>query len=86
MSDADFNTLPLEQVLQNMRNLAPKVHLKRLYGARASFKAIRAWLVAHKVEHHTTNIPSGIKIMYLAEAQAKGRARLRGKRSSWERG
>jgi hypothetical protein len=79
MSDADFNTLPVEQVLQNMRNLAQKIHLKRFYGARTAFKAIRAWLVAHKFEHHTTNIPSGIMIMYFAEAQAKGRARLREK-------
>ena len=86
MSDADFNTLPVEQVLQNMRNLAPKIHLKRFHGARAAFKAIRAWLVAHKFEHHTTNIPSGIMIMYFAEAQAKGRARLREKGAAGNEG
>ena len=44
------------------------------------------WLVAHKFEHHTTNIPSGIMIMYFAEAQAKGRARLRDKGAAGNEG
>jgi hypothetical protein len=86
MSDADFSTLSVEQVLQNMRNMAPKIHLKLFYGARAAFRAIRAWLETHKFQHHTTNIPSGIMVMYFAEAQANGRARLIKKRRRWERG
>ncbi len=77
MSDADFSTLSVDQVLQNMRNMAPKIHLKLFfYGAREAFRAIRAWLETHKLQHHTTNIPSGIMVMYFAEAQANGRARL----------
>jgi hypothetical protein len=88
MSDADFSTLSVEQVLQNMRNMVPKIHLKPFYGARAAFRAIRAWLETHKFQHHTTNIPSGIMVMYFAEAQANGRAHLikKKKRRSWERG
>ena len=41
MSDADFNTLPVEEVFQNMRNLAPKIRLKRVHGDRSDFKVIR---------------------------------------------
>ena len=31
MSDADFSTLSVEQVLQNMRNMAPKIHLTETF-------------------------------------------------------
>jgi hypothetical protein len=83
MSDADFSTLSVEQVFQNMRNMTPKIHLKLFYGVRAAFRAIHAWLETHKFQHHTTNIPIGIMVMYFAEAQANGRARLIKKRRSW---
>ena len=86
MSDVDFSTLSVEQVLQNMRNMAPKIHLKLFYGARMAFRAIRAWLETHMFQHLTTNIPSGIMVMYFAEAQVNGRACLIKKRRSWERG
>ena len=37
MSDTDFNTLPVDQVLKNLRNMDPKVHLKHLCGSRSYF-------------------------------------------------
>ena len=74
LGHADFDKLSAETILQDMRNLDPKIDTTPFYGTRPAFRAIRAWLVVNDFQSHTTNIRNGLMVKYFTEYQTKGRA------------